>query len=77
MAGFRWFQVVLGSFLVVSDGFRWFQMVSGGFKWFEIFPRFSPLALTLLHLSKILTWPTCLTDVLFRKIYYLAKCKSS
>ena len=27
MAGFRWFQVVSGSFWVVSGGFRWFQVV--------------------------------------------------
>ena len=29
MAGFRWFQVVSGSFIVVSADFSWFQVVSG------------------------------------------------
>ena len=41
MAGFRWFQVISGSFWVVPAGFRWFQMVSSGFRWFQVVPRFS------------------------------------
>ena len=46
MAGFKWFQMVSGSFWVVSAGFGWFQMVSGSFSWLQVVPHFSKYAKT-------------------------------